>query len=115
MIAIINCFKKEDLKTIFHNLDFPNLVKLENNITLPGEKIFVRGVYELVTGESKHSVAKVFGRDYSVQSRAFTFFIDHVYVKCDKLMHDNLSWFQRNGFFEESEKAISSKLNLNAN
>ena len=105
-------FKKEDLKNIFLNLAFPNIITLDNNIILPGEEIFLRGLYELVTGESKHSVAKIFGRDFSVQSRSFTYFIDHLYSKCEQLMNNNLEWFLRNKFFEESAEAISSKLNL---
>jgi hypothetical protein len=43
---------------------------------MSGEEVFLRGLYELVSGETKHNISRnVFGRDWSAQSRAFKYFI----------------------------------------
>ena len=44
------------------------------------EEVFLRGLYELCSGENQEKVsAHVFGREFSAQSRAFTYFIKHMY------------------------------------
>jgi hypothetical protein len=44
-----------------------------------------------------------------VQSRAFKFFINHVYNNFHLRVHDNLSWWRRNGFWAKSAEAIGIK------
>ena len=44
------------------------------------------------------------------QSRAFTMFINHIYDNFHHLVHDNLQWWFRNGFFKKSAEAIGDKM-----
>lgn len=67
-------------------------------------------MFELVTGSSKHDIANQFGRDFSAQSRAFNFFINKIYDGFHHLVHDNLNWWRRNGFWSKSAKAIETKM-----
>jgi hypothetical protein len=74
-----------------------------------GEEVFLRGLYELVTAETKHNIAaNIFGRDWSAQSRAFD------YDTFKHLVNDNLQWWHRNGFFEESAEAMARKMKRKA-
>ena len=78
---------------------------------MSGEEIFLRGLYELASGETKHKIStNVFGRDWTIQSRAFSWFINYVYQEFSHLLKDNLAWWYRNGFFEMSRVAIFSKM-----
>lgn len=52
----------------------------------------------------------VFGRECSVQSRAFSYFINHIYYNFKHLLFDNLSWFYKNNLFDESAEAIGIKM-----
>jgi DDE superfamily endonuclease len=80
---------------------------------MPGEEVFLRGLYELVSGDNQHKISmNVCGRDGSVQSRAFMYFIDHIMENFSHLMCDNLSWWFRNGFIKESAESIKKKVDL---
>ena len=49
---------------------------------MTGEEVFLRGLYELVSGDNQERIClNVFGREYSIQSRAYTFFITHKHAK----------------------------------
>ena len=86
-------------------------IVLSNGSVMSGEEIFLRGLYELITGEFQSSVAiNVFGRDLSQQSRAFSYFIDYIYHNFCYLLLDNLSWFKESGLLEKSRLAIRKKL-----
>lgn len=62
----------------------------------------------MVNGEDQHSIAStVFGRDFSQQGRAFKRFCNHNF---SDLLLDNLDWWFRNGFIEESRKAVERKV-----
>ena len=61
---------------------------------MAGEEVFLRGLFELVSGANKHEIAKVFGRDWSAQARAFKYFM---YSNFKHLVMDNLQWWYRNG------------------
>ena len=71
----------------------------------------MRGLYELKSGENKHKIGvNVFGGDSSVQSRAFTWFIAHIFDNYAHLVTNNLEWWFRNGFFKESAEGIEAKM-----
>lgn len=75
---------------------------LENGSVMSGEEILLRGLYELVSGDDQHVITeKMFGRDQSQQSRAFKFFIDHIYSNFLFLVNDNLKWWFDSGLIEE--------------
>ena len=76
--------RKEDLPRLLLNLRFPDQCNLENGSKMPGEEVLLRGLYELVSGADQHEIVVVFGRDQTQQSRAFKYFVDHIY---DKFLH----------------------------
>ena len=100
-------FLRHDLKRLAELLRFPQIVRFENRVVMPGEEIFLRGLYELCQGESKHSIAvNVFGREWSTQVRAFNYFIDHVYNNFHHLITNNLEWWWNSGLMEHSREAV---------
>ena len=106
-------FKKVDLWRLLPLLNFPEECILDNCSNMPGEEVFLRGLYELVSGETQHNISRnVFGRDWSAQSRAFKYFINHIYQNFKHLVNDNLQWWCRNGFFAASAEAIERKIGV---
>jgi len=103
-------FEADDIRLLIRELGFQNIVKFDNRIKMSGEEVFIRGLFELVTGSSKHDIANQFGRDFSAQSRAFNFFIDNIYDNHHNLVHDNLNWWRRNGFWALSAEAIEIRM-----
>ena len=73
-------FGKSDAKLLMDLLRFPDYeVSFSNRGKMHGEEIFLRGLYELVSGENKFKISRnVFGRCYTYQSRAFSWFVDHI-------------------------------------
>ena len=103
-------FEANDIRILIRELGFLNIVKFDNRIKMSGEEVFLRGLFELVTGSCKHDIANQFGRDFSAQSRAFNYFIDNIYDNYHHLVHDNLSWWKRNGFWAMSAEAIELRM-----
>ena len=83
---------------------------LSNGITMPAEEILLRGLFEFRSGEIKDDVTDIFGRDQSVQTRAFDYFIDYVYENYRHLVQDNLQWWYNNGFWKKSAAAIEKRM-----
>jgi hypothetical protein len=103
--------RKPDLTRLLKGLRFPQWIKLENRSKMSGEEVMLRGLYELVSGEDQHTISEnVFGRDFSQQSRAFKWFVDHIYSTFLDLMQDNLTWWFESGFMHRSAEAIKEKL-----
>jgi hypothetical protein len=103
--------RQEDLIRLLHVLRLPELCTLTNGSTMAGEEVMLRGLYELVSGEDQYNIAEnVFGREQSQQSRAFYFFIDHVFTTFYDLVTDNLQWWWDEGFFHASRDAITRRL-----
>jgi len=106
-------FQKEDLRELIELLRLPAIVTLGNRCTGTGENVFLRGLYELTTGETQYNIAaNVFGRDQSYQSYCLKYFIDHVFDNFQHLLTNNLEWWHDNGFFEASRAAIAAKVDL---
>jgi hypothetical protein len=104
-------FGKDDLRRLVKELQFQDSVVLERRYRMPGEEVLLRGLYELVDGGTQYKAARlVFGRDQSIQSRAFKYFINHIYDHFHHLVHDNLNWFRRNGLWEKSRQAIQARM-----
>jgi hypothetical protein len=104
-------FTRVDLMRLLDLLRFPNEVTFSNRAKMSGEEVFLRGLYELVSGETKYKIAvNVFGRCHTEQSRAFRWFVKHMYLNFKGLIHRNLSWWYRNGFWRLSYEAIYRKL-----
>jgi hypothetical protein len=108
-------FQKADMSRVYKLMHFDNKVHLVNGSIMSGEEVFIRGLYELVTGEKKTSVANTFGRHYTDQCRAFDYFINHVYESFHHLIDNNLEWWFSSGLVEISAKLIESKMNLESN
>jgi hypothetical protein len=104
-------FNKEDLLEMIHELELPEWCYFSNRSKMRGEEVFLRGIYELVSGATKHIICEtVFGREWSAQSRAFTYFINFMYERYKHLVINNLDWWYRNGFFKASSDAIQEKM-----
>ena len=103
--------KKADMPRLLRVLRFPDECILSNRIKMSGEEVFCRGLYELISGKDQHNISRnVFGREQSAQSRAFTYFVDHIYETFLDLFSSNLRWWIENGFVEQSRLAIQRKL-----
>ena len=82
-------------------------VTFDNRSKMPGEEVFLRGMFELAQGHTKYSIsANVFGREWSAQARAFNWFIDHMFNHFEHLVTDNLEWWWRSGLMLHSMKRI---------
>jgi hypothetical protein len=106
-------FRKSDLNELIELLQFDGdvLVTLDNGSRMPGEEVFLRGLYEMVSADDQNTIAEtVFGRDFSQQGRATTWFVNHLYENFAHLVHDNLAWFHESGLVEQSADAIEAKL-----
>jgi len=103
-------FARHHLRVLCRLLNFPRWMYFANRSKMRGEEVFLRGLYELAGGDNQHKIAKVFGGDYSLQSRAFHSFIHHIYLHFEHLVHNNLEWWWENGFFAESARAIGKKM-----
>jgi len=68
---------------------FPGTVRFENQSILSGEE-FLRGLFELFIGHKKMSVAENFGCHTSDRSRAFKYFINHIFDNFHELVENNL-------------------------
>jgi len=109
-------FLKKDLHKLVDLLQFPEVAIFPNRSTMSGEEAFLRGLYELVSGENQQKAcSNVFGANQPVQSFAFAFFIDHIYGKFRHLVQDNLKWWHSNGFFASSAEAIGNKTGIRGN
>jgi len=103
--------RKEDLSRLLYGLRFPEDCVLENGSRMSGEEVLLRGLFELVSGDDQFTIAEaIFGREQSQQSRAFKYFVDHIFNNFLFLVRDNLSWWFDNGYFHESNRAIKAKL-----
>jgi len=109
-------FLKKDLKRLCTLLYIPSDVILKNRICMTGEEVFLRALYELVSGDVQEKISSnVFGREFSAQSRSICWFISHVFNNFQWLVTDNLLWWKRNGYFEKSAEAIGRRMNFNVN
>jgi hypothetical protein len=106
-------FNRAELIDLIPRLGLPERCILENGINMPGEEVFLRGLFEMVSADNQERMAaNVFGREFSAQSRAFKFFTKTMYSNFHHLVHDNLAWFFRNGLTEASAFAIGKKMGL---
>jgi hypothetical protein len=105
--------RKEDLYRLLDCLQIPPEVRLENRSNMSGENVLLRGLYELVSGADQNEIVLVFGRDYSQQSRAFKWFINHIYDLFQDIVTDNLDWWYNGGYLHQSMEAIRAKFGGN--
>ena len=54
-------FKKTDLLRLLPLLRLPDECTFDNRSKMAGEEVFLRRLYELVSGANKHEIARVFG------------------------------------------------------
>jgi hypothetical protein len=107
-------FKKRDLSHLIELFKFPEVVRFDNRSTMSGEEVFLQGLHELVSGENQERMCHtLFGREHTQQSRAFTWFIDHMYNNYKHLVTESLPWWHRNGFTKSSADAIWDKMMSN--
>ena len=98
-------------RSLSRRLRYIGLTSHEQGQRLPGEEVFLRGLYEIRSGDNQYDAAiNVFGRDQSVQSRAYRCCVKHIYENLKDLVIDNLRWWRDNGFMEESRTKIWEKI-----
>jgi hypothetical protein len=107
-------FRKPDLGRLYTVVGLPPKVILDNGSRMSGEELFIRGLYELATGHKKTSIAYVFGRHYSDQSRALAYFVNHLYSQFHHLVDNNLAWWFDNGHIATSAQLIEERMNLSS-
>jgi hypothetical protein len=104
-------FKRVQLTRVAKLLGFSQPMVLDNGAVMDGEEVFLRGMYELSSGENQFKICKnCFGGDQPLQSRAWTAFLNLVYDNHRHLVNDNLQWFYDNGLMEASAVAIDAKM-----
>ena len=104
-------FTKEELRRVQKLMELPEMFKFANGATMCGEEVFLRGMYELVSGERQGSISiNVFGGGQALQSFAYNSFIDHVFLTHKHLVRNNIKWFYDNGLLHESAEAIGRKM-----
>ena len=104
-------FTREDLHRLQKELLFQKEFIFANGTRMPGEEVFLRGLYELRTGQNQFFISEeVFGGDQPLQSRAFTCFIDHIFGTFFDLVSNNLQWWNDKGYIDKSREAITQKL-----
>jgi hypothetical protein len=105
-------FKKADFKRLFELMELPEWPTFPGNrLRMSGEEVFLRAMYELSSGDNKQNICEcLFGREFSAQSRAFTYFIRFMYEKYHHLVQNNLQWWYQNGLIEQSYEAIHQKM-----
>ena len=104
-------FKKDHLHLLLKLLSFPDVISCDNRAKMSGEEVFLRGLYELRSGDTQCDCStNLFGRDCTAQSRAYGWFVKHIYYNFRDLITGNLEWWFRNGFVNESREAIWRKI-----
>ena len=104
-------FLRNHLTLLCELLHFPEWVIFDNRSKMLGEEVFLRGLYEIRSGSTQFDcAANLFGREASAQSRAYTWFINHIYSRFKHLVTNNLDWWYRNGFMDQSKDAIWNKM-----
>ena len=103
-------FRKEDIHHFYVLLNFSNVCIFDNRATMSGEEVFIRGLYELCTGEKKTSIAEKFGRHPSDQTRSFHYFINYLYNRFHHLVDNNLEWWRDTGLLDRSCAALVEKI-----
>jgi hypothetical protein len=102
-------FKKQDLKRLMTALKIPSIVKTEGRHKFTGEEVFLFSLMRLCTLTTLDEMAKnYFGREYSVWSKAFNWFLRHLFTTFKDLMCDNLKFWEP--YFKGCAAAIQEKL-----
>jgi hypothetical protein len=106
--------KREDLFRLKTALRIPIYITFGNGARMYGEEVLLRGLCELVSGSDQYVIAEeIFGRDQTAQSRAFSWFINYIYVTFYDLVTNNLQWWFDKGFLHRSMEAIKLKIGGN--
>ncbi len=109
-------FSPEQLHELVDLLNIPAKVVFSNRRTMCGEEVFLRFLYEFVSGANQHRIAsEVFGMDQPTQSKAFGWMVDYLYENYSKLVQNNLQWWFDNDYFRKSGKAIEYKSKIDGN
>ena len=103
-------FKKSDLTQLVKLLRFPDRVRFSNRVHMTGEEIMLRGLFELCSRDTQYKISRHFGRCWTMQSRAWSYFIFHMYQEHHHLLHDSLPWWYRNNLLHASRDAIWEKM-----
>jgi hypothetical protein len=95
-------FKANQLGRLFTVWRIPLTCQLENRSVYPGEQVMLLALRRLVfpvrlddmTG-NEHDQSAGFGREYTQASRAFKWFVNHLYSTFLDLLTNNLEWWMK--------------------
>ena len=100
--------RKEDLFEVFHLLQFPHWIILQNRSRMTGEEVFLFGIHRFTTSSHLSDFIPVYGRDFTQLNRAFHWFIIFMLRKWRYLLRDMLPFWSR--FFSAFSDVIAAKL-----
>lgn len=83
----------DQLSILLRLLQFPPTVVLLNGSVLSGEEVFLFGLRRLSYPSRYHDLIDEFGGEFSVWSRAFHYFVNHIYNKFKHLVLNGLQHF----------------------
>lgn len=104
-------FSSTQLRQVYNLLDLPEIVILSNRSKFTGEEIFLFGLNRLAfPSRLSEQSLEVFGRENSQWSRAFNYFIHHIYSTKCHLLFDNMEWWSR--YLISFAEIIEEKMNF---
>ena len=59
-------FKKTHLEEMVNLLRFPEYVRFSNRVTITGEEIMLRGLYEMNSRDTQYKISRHFGRCWTI-------------------------------------------------
>jgi hypothetical protein len=104
-------FPFDQLARLFRTLRLPDMCVLENGSVFHAEEVFLLSLNRFAFPQRLVTACKnEFGRDYSQASRAFKFFVTHVFGTFADLVFDNLDFWQP--YFALMAAKIQAKVSL---
>lgn len=105
-------FQAQHLRQVYTLLQIPNTVRLGNGSVLSGEEIFLFSLNRLVyPSRITDRAMSEFGRENTVWSRAFSWFIKFVYDHHFHLLTNNLDWWLPH--LDDCARAVGDLLSRN--
>jgi hypothetical protein len=98
----------EQLRRLFDGLKFPEAILLDNNVILREEETFLFGLRRMCYPNRFQDLLEEFGGEITIWSRAFTWFIIHIYKHFKHLVVRSLERYAEQ--FPSFAKAIKKKV-----
>lgn len=104
-------FSSSEIRRVYNLLDIPNTVILSNRSKFTGEEIFLFSLNRMAyPSRLSEQALEVFGRESSQWSRAYKWFINHMYTTKCHLLFDNIEWWSN--YLDSFARIIERKMNF---